>query len=85
MSVRLNLPVVSVVGGAGGECPGPHVEGEHTAPVAGAVVTARLSAAPGMAESVLGGRADRGHSEAGLLRPQVPRKRQAEAPGNQEE
>ena len=85
MSVRLNLPVVSVVGGAGGECPGPHVEGEHAAPVARAVVTSRLSAAPGMAERVLGGRADRGHSEAGLLGPEGPRQRQAEAPGNQEE
>ena len=85
MSGSFIIPAVSVIGGASGECPGPHVEGEHAAPVAGAVVAARLSAAPRMAESVLGGRADRGHSEAGLLRPQVPRQREAEAPGNKEE
>ena len=85
MSGSFIIPAVSVIGGAGGECPGPHVEGKHAAPVAGAVVTSRLSAAPGMAERVLGGRANRGHGEAGLLRPQVPRQHQAEAPGNQEE
>ena len=67
IQAQAKLPDVSVIGGAGGECPGPHVEGEHAAPVAGAVVTVRLSAGPGMAERVLGGRADRGHGEAGLL------------------
>ena len=80
-----NIPIVSVIGGAGCEGPGPHVEGEHAAPVAGAVVTPRLSAGPGMEDRVLRGRADRGHGEAGLLRPQGPGQRQAEAPGKQGE
>ena len=82
----MDEPSVSVVGGAGRECPGPHVEGQHAAPlVARAVLTARLSAGPGMAESVFRGRVDRGvHSEAGLLWPQGPGQRQGETFGKYE-
>lgn len=83
----LYKPGVSVIGGAGGEGPAPHVEGEHAAPlVSRAVIAVSLPAGAWVADGVLGGRGDRGvHTQTGLLRPQGSRQPQAETPRTEHE